>query len=95
MVFSRDSLLQISTVAEVAVCKSCEQSSKSCEDSRQQAEEDSGVRKPMQAESDICCIHLQAVSKLRMSPEDVDLVIHATSTPDDLFGTGPQDPFMA
>ncbi|CAE7538172.1 fabH [Symbiodinium pilosum] len=25
-----------------------------------------------------------------MSPQDIDLVIHATSTPDDLFGTGPQ-----
>ena len=30
-----------------------------------------------------------------MSPEDVDLVIHATSTPDDLFGTGPQASLVA
>lgn len=28
--------------------------------------------------------------KTRLAPEDVDLLIHATSTPDDLFGSGPQ-----
>ncbi|CAE7590601.1 fabH [Symbiodinium sp. CCMP2592] len=32
----------------------------------------------------------RALEAAKMSPEDVDLVIHATSTPDDLFGTGPQ-----
>jgi len=32
----------------------------------------------------------RALEAAKMSPEDVDLVIHATSTPDDLFGSGPQ-----
>mmetsp|Transcript_55224 Transcript_55224/g.103527 ORF Transcript_55224/g.103527 Transcript_55224/m.103527 type:complete len:407 (-) Transcript_55224:49-1269(-) len=32
----------------------------------------------------------RALEAAEISPEDVDLLLHATSTPDDLFGTGPQ-----
>ncbi|CAJ1408984.1 unnamed protein product [Effrenium voratum] len=32
----------------------------------------------------------KALEDAKISPEDVGMVIHATSTPDDIFGTGPQ-----
>ena len=31
-----------------------------------------------------------ALEAAQLSPSDVDLVLHATSSPDDLFGSGPQ-----
>eukprot|EP00438_Fugacium_kawagutii_P032972 Skav223882 [mRNA] locus=scaffold1226:580620:588719:- [translate_table: standard] len=55
-----------------------------------------GIRRRhvMDAEESLASLSAKAATKAledaKFSPEDVDLILHATSTPDDLFGSGPQ-----
>eukprot|EP00931_Biecheleriopsis_adriatica_P054838 TRINITY_DN32309_c0_g1_i1.p1 TRINITY_DN32309_c0_g1~~TRINITY_DN32309_c0_g1_i1.p1 ORF type:complete len:466 (+),score=95.49 TRINITY_DN32309_c0_g1_i1:82-1398(+) len=49
------------------------------------------VLKPDESLASLSALAAQrALESAQMAPEDVELVIHATSTPDDIFGTGPQ-----
>ncbi|CAK9076831.1 unnamed protein product [Durusdinium trenchii] len=55
-----------------------------------------GIRRRhvLQPEESLVSLSVKAAKKAlkdaQLAPEDVDLLIHATSTPDDLFGSGPQ-----